>query len=455
MLEILQSKWNEILNYIKQEYEFSDISFDTWLVPLKLHAVEGNVIYIMVEDKIAVNYVNRRFNKCFKVTITEFLGEEYEIKFICPDDIHDGTYSESEKQNTIDEGLLNLRIAEANLNPKYTFDTFVVGGSNTFAHAYALKVAEAPAEICNPLFLYGGVGLGKTHLMHSIAHYILEHNSKAKVLYVTSETFTNELINIIRNNTQNAFNEFRNKYRNIDVLLIDDIQFIIGKDRCQEEFFHTFNTLYEAKKQIIISSDRPPKEMTKLEERLKSRFECGLSVDISSPEYETRMAILQKKTEMENYDIKDEILQYIANNVVSNIRELEGALTKVIAYSKIYSGEMTLDVAKEVLKDTIVPNAQVELTSSLIIQVVAEHFEITEADIVSKKKSQDIVLPRQICMYLCRALTEDSLKHIGELLGKRDHTTVLHGYEKISADIKTNEQLKSTIETIKKKILPN
>ena len=455
MLEILQSKWKEILNYIKQEYDISDVSFDTWLMPLKLYDVKDNTVIIMVEEKLAVNYVNRRFNKFFKVTITEFIGDEYEIKFISPDDVGNGEYSPKEEKSSIDEGILNIRIAEANLNPKYTFDTFVVGGSNNFAHAYALKVAEAPGEICNPLFLYGGVGLGKTHLMHSIAHYILEHNADAKVLYVTSEVFTNELINVIRNNTQNAYVEFRNKYRNIDVLLIDDIQFIIGKDRCQEEFFHTFNTLYEAKKQIIISSDKPPKEMVTLEERLRSRFECGLSVDISSPEYETRMAILQKKTELEDHDVKDEILQYIANNVVSNIRELEGALNRVIAYSKISNGEMTLDIAKEVLKVFIMPNAKVEVTCSLIIQAVADHFEISESDLLSKKRSQDIVIPRQIAMYLCRSLTDDSLSHIGELLGKKDHTTIIHGCEKIANEIKVNEQLKATVETLKKKIDPN
>ena len=288
MLEILQSKWNEILDYIKYEYDIADVSFDTWLKPLKVHSVKDKVITIVVEESLGVNYINKRFYKYFKVTIAEFLGEEYEIVFISPDDLDNYSVdSKLESHDSASDANLKARIAEANLNPRYTFDTFVVGGSNNFAQAYALKVAEAPGEICNPLFLYGGVGLGKTHLMHSIAHYILEHNANAKVLYVTSEAFTNELINVIRNENQNATMEFRNKYRNIDVLLIDDIQFIIGKERCQEEFFHTFNTLYEAKKQIVISSDKPPKEMTTLEERLRSRFEWGLSVDISSPEYET------------------------------------------------------------------------------------------------------------------------------------------------------------------------
>lgn len=456
MLEILKSKWNEILDYIKQEYDISDVSFYTWLKPLTVHSVENNTVTIIVEESLGVGYINKRFYKYFKVTIAEFLGEEYEIVFISPNDVDNYSYNKkTETHDSAADANLKARIAEANLNPRYTFDTFVVGGSNNFAQAYALKVAEAPAEICNPLFLYGGVGLGKTHLMHSIAHFIIEHNANAKVLYVTSETFLNELINVIRNENQNAVMEFRNKYRNIDVLLIDDIQFIIGKERCQEEFFHTFNTLYEAKKQIVISSDKPPKEMTTLEERLRSRFEWGLSVDISSPEYETRMAILQKKAELEDYDIDTEILQYIATNIISNIRELEGALTKVVAYSKISPLKMDIELAKEVLKDSISPNTANEITCPLIIQIVAEHFNISQSDLASKKKSQNIVVPRQIAMYLCRELTEESLHSVGALLGKRDHTTVIHGHDKIEAEIQTNEQIRSTVEVLKKKLLPS
>lgn len=454
MLELIQGKWSEILDYIKHEYDIADVSFETWLLPLKVHSVENGVITIVAEESFGVNYINKKFYKYFKVTIAEFSGEEFEIKFVAPEDVDGQVVNETVNNNLAANNSLKMRIAEANLNPKYTFDTFVVGGSNNFAHAYALKVAEAPGEICNPLFLYGGVGLGKTHLMHSIAHYILEHNLDAKVLYVTSETFTNELINVIRNENQNAVVEFRNKYRNIDVLLIDDIQFIIGKERCQEEFFHTFNTLYEANKQIVISSDKPPKEMTTLEERLRSRFEFGLPVDISSPEYETRMAILRKKAELEDYEIKDEILQYIATNIVSNIRELEGALNRVIAYSKISPLTMDLELAKEVLKDSISPNANYTVTAPLIIQIVAEHFNISQSDLSSKKKSQDIVIPRQIAMYLCRTLTEESLSSIGSMLGKRDHTTVIHGHDKIRDEILVNEQLRNTIEVLKKKIMP-
>lgn len=453
MFELLQNKWNDILNIMQQEYDISDVSFKTWLLPLKLYSIKDDTITILVEDTMGVSYITKKFSKMFKVTITEVLGQPFEISFISEKDINtsDKPFTDEQRQRN---SQFNDRITEANLNPKYTFDTFVVGGSNSFAHAYALKVAESPAEEVNPLFLYGGVGLGKTHLMHSIAHYILEHNENMKVLYVTSEAFTNELINIIRNDSQRV-NDFRNKYRNIDVLLIDDIQFIIGKDRCQEEFFHTFNTLYESKKQIVISSDKPPKEMTTLEERLRTRFECGLAVDISSPEYETRMAILQKKTQIEGNDIDNDILDYIASNIVSNIRELEGAFNKVVAYSKISPLKMNLDLAKDVLKDTISPDSSSEVTCELITRIVAEHYNITPEDIYSKKKSQNIAIPRQIVMYLSRTLTDESFTNIGSLLGNRDHSTVLYGFEKIKSEIASNENMKNTIEVITKKISPN
>lgn len=453
MLELLRSKWDEILNIMQEEYEISDVSFKTWLVPLKIHSIKDDTIYILVDDSIGVSYITKKFYRMFKVTIAEVLGQQFEISFISEKDIDE---AEAVHENTkkSKSSIISERISEANLNPKYTFDTFVVGGSNSFAHAYALKVAESPAEEVNPLFLYGGVGLGKTHLMHSIAHYILEHNENMKVLYVTSETFTNELINIIRNDSQRV-NDFRNKYRNIDVLLIDDIQFIIGKERCQEEFFHTFNTLYESKKQIVISSDKPPREMTTLEARLRTRFECGLSVDIGSPEYETRMAILQRKTQNEGYDIDIKILDYIATNITSNIRELEGAFNKIVAYSKISPMKMDLELAKDVLKDTISPNTNNEVTCESIINIVAEHFNITPEDIYSKKRGQNIAIPRQIVMYLCRLLTDESYTNIGTFLGNRDHTTVLYGCDKIESEIKTNENMKNTIEVLTKKISPN
>lgn len=461
MLELIQSKWNEILETIQRDFEITDVSFKTWLLPLKLHSLNNNIIYILVSDNndYGLKFIRNRYYQLFKVTINEMFESNYEIEFITPKQIdslssEDTSISNNKEDISQKDDLLNSRILEANLNPKYTFDTFVVGASNNFAHAYALAVAESPAEIVNPLFIYGGVGLGKTHLMHAIANFILKKDDNAKVLCVTSEVFTNELINAIRDDKQSAVNEFRQKYRNIDVLLVDDIQFIIGKDRSQEEFFHTFNTLYEAKKQIIITSDKPPKEMKTLEERLRSRFECGLTVDISSPDYETKMAILRKKADFEGYNLDDSILQYIAANIQSNIRELEGALTKVVAFSKISPQKVDVEFAKEVLRDIISPNANRVITPELIIKTVSEHFNISPTVIASKAKSQEVVFPRHIAMYLCRSMTDVSLQTIGSLLGGRDHSTILHGYDKISKDIETNESIRNTVDTLKKKLMP-
>ena len=342
------------------------------------------------------------------------------------------------------------------LNPRYTFDTFVVGNNNNLAHAASLAVAEAPAEVYNPLFIYGGPGLGKTHLMHSIAHFVLEQNPDAKVLYVTSEVFTNELIEAIRNRSDTtSIAQFRKKYRNIDVLLIDDIQFIIGKESTQEEFFHTFNTLYEAKKQIIISSDKPPKDIETLEERLRSRFEWGLTADIQQPDYETRMAILKKKEELDGLSIDDEVMKYIASNINSNIRELEGALNQIVARSRLINKKIDVSLAEEALKDLIFPNNKKEITLDYITGIVAEHYGITVADIISTKKSRNVAYPRQICMYLCRSLLPDmSLKDIGNHLGNRDHTTVLHGINKIEQDIKADASLINVLDVLRKKINP-
>ena len=365
---------------------------------------------------------------------------------------------EPEKENRLinvnNNTVSQLALQNANLNPRYTFDTFVVGKNNNLAHAASLAVAESPGEIYNPLFIYGGVGLGKTHLMHSVAHFILKNNPSAKILYVTSEKFTNELIDAIRNKNNVSTTEFREKYRNNDVLLIDDIQFIIGKESTQEEFFHTFNALYEAKKQIIISSDRPPREIETLEDRLRSRFDWGLTVDIQPPDYETRMAILRKKEELEGYNIDNEIIKYIATNVKSNIRELEGALTKIVASSKLNNKEINLELAEEALKDLISPNAAREVTPQLIINVVSEHFGITPLDLIGQKRSKELVFPRQIVMYLCGDMTNESLQNIGKALGGRDHTTIIHGTKKIASELKTDENLKNTIDILKKKINP-
>lgn len=453
MLEQLIEKWDDILLYLKEEHDISNVSFTTWLLPLKVSSLEKGALNVIVPDANFLSYLKKRYALLLKVSIEEVTGIICEVEFI----LEEETKGRQAKQliQTKQEYVSPSALQNANLNPRYTFDTFVVGANNNLAHAASLAVAESPGEIYNPLFIYGGVGLGKTHLMHSIAHFILKNNPEAKILYVTSEKFTNELIDAIRNKNNISTTEFREKYRNNDVLLIDDIQFIIGKESTQEEFFHTFNTLYESKKQIIMSSDKPPKDIETLEERLRSRFEWGLTVDIQSPNYETRMAILRKKEELEGYNIDNEVIKYIATNIKSNIRELEGALTKIVALSKLDNNkEIDIALAEEALKDIISPNSKKEITPESIIQVVADHFGITPLDISSQKRNKEVVFPRQIVMYLSQNMTEASLQVIGKYLGGRDHTTIIHGREKIAAEIDHNESLANTIEILKKKINP-
>ena len=458
MLETLKEKWNDILKYLKEEYEISDVSFDTWLLPLEVYALEqpGNIVKIIVPDANFLGYIKKKYSVMLKVSIEEVTGIKCDtVQFLVEEDIVPEPASANQLIQNNTNTVSPATLQNANLNPKYTFDTFVVGANNNLAHAASLAVAESPGEIYNPLFIYGGVGLGKTHLMHSIANFILKNNPKAKILYVTSEKFTNELIDAIRNKNNISTTEFREKYRNNDVLLIDDIQFIIGKESTQEEFFHTFHALHEAKKQIIISSDKPPKEIETLEERLRSRFEWGLTVDIQSPDYETRMAILRKKEEMEGYNIDNEVIKYIATNIKSNIRELEGALTKIVALSKLEKNrEIDIELAEKALKDIIAPGDKQEVTPEFIIQIVADHFNLTPLDIMSAKRSKEIVYPRQIVMYLCRTMTETGLQNIGKALGGRDHTTILHGIKTISADLEKNPSLQNTIDILKKKISP-
>ncbi len=457
MFNFLTQKWEEILDFFKKEFELTDVSFKIWIEPLKVHSVNNGVVTLLVKDDIMMDYLQKKYYKPLKFSIQEVTGEQLDLQFVHENNA-DSINTSSDNLYKASYGnaapMLNAKKLEANLNANYTFDNFVIGSSNEFAAAYALAVAESPGKSYNPLFIYGGVGLGKTHLMHSIGNYILDENNDAKIRCVTSETFTNEAINAILSKDQSVMTNFREKYRNLDVFLIDDIQFIIGKERSQEEFFHTFNSLYETGKQIVISSDKSPKEITTLEERLRTRFEMGLTVDISAPEYETRMAILMKKAEIEGYNIDNEIFEYIANNIKSNIRELEGALTKIVAFSRVSKTPINIELAKEVLKDIISPEENKEITPSLIIKTVADHFNISPDDMCSKKKSQDIVYPRQIAMYLCRILTETSLQSIGTALGRKDHTTVMHALEKISNEVKINESTKNTIEVIKKKIVP-
>jgi len=457
MLEKLKEKWDDILFNLKEEHEITDVSFKTWLLPLKVYSVNGEKVIVTVPDVEFLGYIRKKYGFLLKITIEEVTGFECSVDFVVENQLPKEAAS-APAGNTLITNTINpvsqSAIITANLNPKYIFDTFVVGANNNLAHAASLAVAESPGEIYNPLFIYGGVGLGKTHLMHSIGHFILKNTPAAKVLYVTSEKFTNELIDAIRNKNNFSPTEFREKYRNNDVLLIDDIQFIIGKESTQEEFFHTFNALYEAKKQIIISSDKPPKEIETLEERLRSRFEWGLTVDIQSPDYETRMAILRKKEEMEGYNIDNEVIKYIATNIKSNIRELEGALTKIVALSRLDNKEITVELAEEALKDIISPNDKREVTPELVIQVVADHYGITPLDISSQKRNKEIVYPRQIVMYLCRDMVGTPLQMIGKYLGGRDHTTIIHGIEKINAEMNKNDTLNNTIEILKKKISP-
>ena len=453
-MNLIYEKWDEILEYMRTDLEMTTLSFNTWIKPLKIYSLDNNTLKILVEMDGAVEYLEKKYKVYLQGAIIDVIDHIYHIEFVTKQQVETEEFPIKKNPNS----LMNEAIERANLNPKYTFDTFVVGSNNKFAHAASLAVADKPGHIYNPLFLYGGVGLGKTHLMHSIAHSILLKDKTKKVLYVTSETFTYELIDAIRGINNTTINDFREKYRNIDVLLIDDVQFIIGKESTQEEFFHTFNTLHSANKQIIISSDRPPKDIETLEARLRSRFEWGLIADISAPDYETRMAILRKKEETDGYKFNDDVIQFIASNVKSNIRELEGALNKLIAYSNLERKdikEITVEIAEEVLRDILMPNEKREITPELIIQTVAEHYGITMADITGNKRNSEIVIPRQIAMYLCRKMTDVSLKNIGTILGKRDHTTIINGHNKIEAELKQNNtNLKNNIDIITKKINP-
>lgn len=454
MIDKIKDNWQKILLLLKEEHDISDISYHTWLEPLIPYSFENNALSVIVPEQTFLKFVNKKYGLILKVTVSEFIGRECEIQFKVKEQVADAEPKSPQLITKTKAAVSPDAIQSANLNPKYTFDSFVVGSNNNLAHAAALAVAESPGEIYNPLFIYGGVGLGKTHLMHAIAHFILKNDPKAKILYVTSETFTNELIDAIRNKNNISTTEFREKYRNNDVLLIDDIQFIIGKESTQEEFFHTFNALYEAKKQIIISSDKPPKEIETLEERLRSRFEWGLTVDIQSPDYETRMAILRKKEELEGYNIDNEVIKYIATNIKSNIRELEGALTKIVALSKLNKKEITIELAEEALKDLISPGEVKNITPEYIVSMVAEQYEVSPEEIISQKRSRNIARPRQVVMYLCRNMLNIPLQEVGRALGGRDHTTIMHGVEKITDELKTDPSLQNTIEILKKKISP-
>ena len=454
-LQTLIDKWDLILSTFKEEHEIIDVSFKTWIKPLKIYKLDGDVLTLTFSsldddssaDERSIIYVEKRYLKHLTCTICEVMNKEYSVIIMSS-----AEKKEDELKKKSSSVSTTNNIATQNLNPNYTFDTFVIGTNNNLAHAASLAVAETPGQIYNPLFIYGGAGLGKTHLMQAIAHFIIASDPSKKVLYVTSETFTNELIESVKTNKNT---EFRNKYRNIDVLLIDDIQFIIGKVSTQEEFFNTFNDLYMLGKQIVISSDRPPKEMETLPDRLRTRFESGLPVDIQIPTYETKMAIINKKSEALGIDFPYEVKDYVATNITSSIRELEGALTKLSAYSKLSHTPLTAEFAENTLKDLISPYSKKEITPELIIDVVAEHFHIKPEDIISHKRSADIAFPRHIAMYLCRQMTQTPLEAIGKALGGRDHSTILYGSEKIAKETATNETTKSTNDLLIKKLSPS
>lgn len=438
----IESSWDSIKENIRKEYNISDVAYSTWIEPLKYGGIKSNnVIVIIPSDKsLSLSYIEKKYKDFFNVTIAEMTETNYDVIFMLE--------NSAEKTETIKENpIYNINSENANLNPEYTFDTFVVGSNNKLAHSAALAVADAPGQVYNPLFIYGGAGLGKTHLMHSIGHYVLNNKPDTKILYVDSEQFTNEVIESIRSGNATSMKNLREKYRNVDILMIDDIQFIIGKESTQEEFFHTFNALHSIGKQIILSSDKPPKEMETLDERFRSRFEMGLIADIQAPDYETRMAILKKKTENLNKEISNDILDYIASNIKSNIRELEGAFNKIVAYSKLNNLDFTLANAQEALKDIINSDKPKKITPDIIIDKTAEYYNISRDDITSKKKDGRIAKARQVVMYLSRNLTDYTLQDIGNIIN-RDHSTVMHGVTNIENLINTNEEMKHQVEII-------
>ena len=442
----MQNELNELLTKAKEllKDETTKISYETWIKNLEIQSFDNDTVVLVASSSFQKESIQSRYYDLLTNTFNFITNKECKINIVSKDEL--------QEENAINlPNDVGYGYSNSTLNPKYTFDTFVVGNNNNLAHAASLAVAETPGHVYNPLFIYGGVGLGKTHLMQAIAHFIIDNDPSRKVLYVTSETFTNELIDSVKNQKNS---EFREKYRNIDVLLIDDIQFIIGKESTQEEFFHTFNALYQDSKQIVITSDKPPKEMETLTERLRTRFEMGLPVDIQIPTYETKMAILNKKAELGGYDIPYEVKDFVANHIKSSIRELEGALTKLSAFSALSHSPITVEFAEETLKDLITPDAKKEVTPELIIEIVADHFGITPEDILSKKRNASIVYPRQIAMYLCRQMTTVPLQLIGKALGNKDHTTIMYGADKIAKEVITNEYTKSTVDILIKKINP-
>lgn len=442
--------WQQVLSIIQTK--LSKPSFDTWLKSTKANVFNDTAVVVCAPNNFAREWLESRYTKLIEGTIFDFMNKRVEVKFVIETEEQKGQGAAAAPPAIPPKGPAIVAQEETftnMMNARYTFDTFVIGSGNRFAHAASLAVAEAPAKAYNPLFLYGGVGLGKTHLMHAIGHYVLEHNPEARVLYISSEKFTNEFINAVRDNRGEGF---RNKYRTIDVLLIDDIQFLAGKEGTQEEFFHTFNALHEEGKQIIISSDRPPKEIPTLEDRLRSRFEWGLITDIQPPDLETRIAILRKKARAENLEIPNEAMIYIANQIDTNIRELEGALIRVVAYSSLINQDISVHLAAEALKDIIPSSRPRVITIQDIQQRVGEFYGLKLEDFKARKRTKAVAFPRQVAMYLTRELTDFSLPKIGENFGGRDHTTVIHAHDKISEALKSDQELYKIITNLTERI---
>ena len=437
---------DEILDKAKTliKDEMSELSFKTWIEPLRISSIDNNKIYLIATDSFKKDSVESRYKDLLINAFNMVLQRNCEIYIIL-----NSEDKKVEAKNNLSTS--NIKYSNSFLNPNYSFDTFVVGDNNRFAHAAALAVAEAPATAYNPLFLYGGVGLGKTHLMHAIGNEVLRKNNNFKVVYVTSEVFTNEFINSVRDNSTD---NFRKKYRDIDVLLIDDIQFIAGKEKTQEELFHTFNFLKENNKQIVLSSDRPPRDILLLEDRLKSRFEWGILADVSMADYETRLAILRKKTQEKQIIIDDDILKDIATKIDSNIRELEGVFNKLVAQSSLTNMPITIEMA-EIAINSVIKQKESIISINYIQEIVCKYFDINTKDLKSSQRSNDIAFPRQIGMYLCRILTNESFPKIGESFGNRDHTTVMHAFKKIEKEIKEKKDTKLIVESVKKIILNN
>ena len=451
---MIKENWSAILGHIKTEYELTDISFNTWLKPLSVFQVdeEEAVVRITVpSDQMGITYIKKKYLLPLQVAVSEMAGKDYRIELVSAEDVKK---AEGEARKASEQQEDRIRERYAGLNSDNTFDTFVVGNNNKFAHAAALNVAERPGESYNPLYLYGEAGLGKTHLMQAIGDFVIRHHPDMKVVYVSSDVFTNELITAIRSGRDDntLMERFREKYRGADVFLIDDIQFIIGKEATQQEFFHTFNILFDAHKQIVLSSDRPPKDLQTLDERYRSRCAMGLQADIGAPDYEMRMAILQRKNQADGGRMNEEILDYIASNMTKNIRTLLGAYNRVNALAKLTQTDVSLEAARDILQDMLTTSERKEITVAYIIDVVSEHFGVRREDIISTKRSQNIVYPRQIVMYFAREMTNLSMKAIGEQIGGRDHSTVIHSIEKVEDEVKRSQAEANTIETIRRKI---